>query len=72
MPSALKFTWDPVKARSNRVKHGVSFEEASTAFHDPNAQFYVDLAHANRLIAIGWSSKDRVLIVVHVDMMDTV
>jgi uncharacterized DUF497 family protein len=29
------FDWDPRKAKSNRLKHGVSFEEATTAFLDP-------------------------------------
>ena len=29
------FGWDPRKAKSNRLKHGVSFEEATTAFLDP-------------------------------------
>ncbi len=30
----LLFEWDPNKARSNSAKHGVSFDEASTAFED--------------------------------------
>ncbi|MGE5853686.1 MAG: BrnT family toxin [Deltaproteobacteria bacterium] len=29
------FDWDPRKAMSNWLKHGVSFEEAATAFLDP-------------------------------------
>ena len=29
------FTWDEAKARSNRKKHGVSFEEAARVFFDP-------------------------------------
>jgi uncharacterized DUF497 family protein len=29
------FDWDSRKAQSNRRKHGVSFEEAATAFLDP-------------------------------------
>ena len=31
----LVFEWDPQKAKSNMNKHGISFEEASTAFNDP-------------------------------------
>jgi hypothetical protein len=27
--------WDPAKARANRRKHGVTFEEAVTVFNDP-------------------------------------
>lgn len=32
-----RFEWDPVKAESNRRKHGVSFEMATRAFADPFA-----------------------------------
>jgi len=28
------FDWDGEKARTNRAKHGVSFEEAATVFRD--------------------------------------
>jgi len=30
----LRFEWDPGKATENLAKHGGSFEEAATAFHD--------------------------------------
>jgi uncharacterized DUF497 family protein len=30
----LVLEWDPKKATSNKTKHGVSFEEAGTAFFD--------------------------------------
>ncbi|MGB7070231.1 MAG: BrnT family toxin [Pyrinomonadaceae bacterium] len=33
----MEFEWDPRKAYSNFEKHGVSFDEASLAFFDPNA-----------------------------------
>jgi hypothetical protein len=33
----LRFEWDPVKARSNQRKHGVSFEDAMHVFQDPCA-----------------------------------
>lgn len=29
------FEWDDARAESNRVKHGVSFEEAAWAMKDP-------------------------------------
>jgi uncharacterized DUF497 family protein len=29
------FEWDEIKAAANLDKHGVSFELASTVFHDP-------------------------------------
>ena len=31
---ALRFEWDRSKAEANRDKHGVTFDEASTAFGD--------------------------------------
>ena len=31
----LVFDWDKDKARSNRVKHKVTFDEARTVFGDP-------------------------------------
>ena len=37
----IKFDWDPVKAESNKKKHGVSFEEAQSVFYDEFAvQFF--------------------------------
>jgi uncharacterized protein len=36
--TSLRFEWDEAKNRSNRRKHGVSFEEARTAFPDENGR----------------------------------
>jgi len=33
--TGIRFEWDEAKSRSNRRKHGVSFEEASQVFRDP-------------------------------------
>ena len=33
----MEFEWDPDKAIVNLEKHGISFDEASLAFFDPNA-----------------------------------
>ena len=32
---AVRWRWDPDKAATNRVKHGLSFETAALAFEDP-------------------------------------
>src|SRR6185312_8777585 len=32
----IEFEWDPAKAKSNERKHGVTFEEATLVFQDPN------------------------------------
>src|ERR1700761_9017868 len=31
----MRFEWDEAKSRSNRVKHGIGFEEAAQVFRDP-------------------------------------
>jgi uncharacterized DUF497 family protein len=33
----MEIEWDPAKASSNELKHGVEFEEAATCLLDPNA-----------------------------------
>jgi hypothetical protein len=33
----ILFEWDPVKARTNRRKHGITFENAVRVFGDPDA-----------------------------------
>jgi len=37
----LRFEWDDAKNRSNRRKHGISFEEARTAFLDETPASYL-------------------------------
>jgi uncharacterized DUF497 family protein len=64
----LAFTWDPAKDRANRRRHGVSFSEARTAFHDENAKVYFDPDHPgeeDRFILLGMSFHLRVLVVCH-------
>ena len=64
----LKFRWDERKNRANIKKHGVSFEEAATAFKDENALQYFDPDHSedeDRFILLGLSVKLRVLVVCH-------
>jgi uncharacterized DUF497 family protein len=62
------FDWDPAKAQANFRRHGVSFGEAQTAFHDDFGLLVDDPDHSQteeRLLLIGLSSKLRVLVVVH-------
>jgi len=42
----MRFDWDTRKAVTNQVKHGISFEEAVTAFDDPFALVAPDLPHS--------------------------
>ena len=48
----LRFEWDPVKARTNQRKHGISFEDAMHVFDDPYALFELD--HADELGELRW------------------
>jgi uncharacterized DUF497 family protein len=64
-----RFEWDSGKAASNRRKHGVSFEEASTVLDDPHVLFVADWDHGEpRVNLIGVSAEGRVLFVVNVEM----
>lgn len=43
----MTFEWDSNKARSNKLKHGVSFDLAITAFDDPYALIERDTEHSS-------------------------
>ena len=71
----MEFEWDPEKARRNLRKHGVSFDEAVTAFCDPLSVTFDDPDHSvggQRYITVGFSSQKRLLVVAHVDRGKTV
>ncbi len=61
------FEWDDAKAAANVAKHGVSFEEAATAFEDPAHIVLPDANDPDRFILVGYSIKGRCLVVVHVE-----
>ena len=64
----IRVEWDPAKARINRRKHGVSFEEAETVFYDDHALLLDDPEHSgdeDRFVLLGLSSRFRVLVIVH-------
>ncbi len=61
--NSLRFIWNEGKSLTNRRKHGVSFEEAQTAFHDENAKVYFDPDHSeaeDRFILLGLSFRLRI------------
>jgi uncharacterized DUF497 family protein len=64
----VRFVWSARKAQSNLKKHGVSFEEASSAFADPLSAYYSDTLHSDRFILIGYSKLRRLLYVVHAEV----
>ena len=65
------FEWDPRKATANRRKHGISFEDAVTAFADRLAVTVADPDHSDadeaRYILVGRSAKGRLLVVSHAE-----
>ena len=66
----LLFEWDLGKARKNIRSHGVSFDEASTAFGDALSLTIYDPLHSDdedRFVLIGNSHKNRLLVVVHTE-----
>ncbi|MGA2091478.1 MAG: BrnT family toxin [Endomicrobiales bacterium] len=66
--SEITFAWDGQKARNNQKKHGISFEEAETVFHDPNAIVINDPDHSDdedRFIILGVSFTQHILVVCH-------
>lgn len=66
--TSLRFQWDEAKNRSNRRKHGISFEEARTAFLDENARVIPDPDHSEdeeRFVLLGLSISLRELVVCH-------
>jgi len=66
----LTFEWDEAKARENRRKHRVKFEEGKTIFNDPFLWTFPDPEHSDveqRYLSIGYSVNARVLVVSHTE-----
>ncbi|MCK5133128.1 MAG: BrnT family toxin [Candidatus Sabulitectum sp.] len=71
----LYFEWDENKAKENQVKHGVSFNEASTAFSDSLSLTIHDPLHSDeedRFVLLGISVSNRLLLVVHTERIDKI
>lgn len=65
------FEWDSVKNHKNKIKHGITFENAILAFYDPFALYSEsDQSSEKREILIG-SSQDGVLFVVFIKKTTT-
>jgi len=66
----LTFEWDKNKAHSNLHRHKITFDEASTVFKDTVSLTIDDPLHSqdeNRLILVGMSYKNRLLVVIHTE-----
>lgn len=64
----MVYEWNSAKAKTNLNEHGVSFEEATTAFLDPFALTFNDPDHSDdetREITIGSTVSQQVVFVSH-------
>lgn len=71
----MRFQWDSKKAKENLRKHSISFDEASTVFLDCLSLTIPDPLHSTaeeRFVTLGYSEKQRILVVVHVDKIDDI
>jgi uncharacterized DUF497 family protein len=71
----LLFEWNPEKATNNKKIHGITFDEASTAFKDTLSLTIYDPLHSedeSRLVLIGNSYRNRLLVVIHTERGDRV
>lgn len=69
----VDFEWDASKADSNQKKHGVSFEEATTAFGDPLSLTIPDPDHSHeedRFVLMGETYRRRLIVVVFTERED--
>jgi len=70
----MDFEWDREKATNNLEKHGVSFEEAATAFGDPLSSTILDPDSSDdeeRYVLIGQAFSGRLVVVVHTDRRES-
>jgi uncharacterized DUF497 family protein len=71
----MNFEWESEKAAENLKRHGVSFEEAATAFGDPLSITIDDPDHSeaeDRFILLGMTFRGRLVVVVHTDRGENV
>ena len=62
------FDWDENKDQINQLKHGISFDEASTVFYDERALLFDDPEHSeeeDRFLLLGMSEDANLCIVCH-------
>lgn len=63
----MHFSWDEAKAKSNKTKHGVSFEVSKEVFNDPCLIVQMDNSTdiEQRFHALGMVKNQLILLVVH-------
>ena len=71
----MTYEWDAEKAKVNRRKHRISFEDAATVFLDPIALTFPDPDHSGgeeREITIGRTTRQQIVFVSHCPRGDRV
>lgn len=65
----MRFEWDPEKARSNLIKHGISFDAAVKVFDDPSRFSEIDwvVDGETRWLTVGRVGFVTVIFVAHAD-----
>ena len=66
MSLVYEFEWDEEKDRINRMKHGVSFEEATVVFSDSMRREEFDWVHSiteNRWLTVGIAGCDILTVI---------
>ena len=64
----MRFEWDESKGRDNRRKHGVTFNDAKSAFTDNFGRLIPDHDHSvgeARFVLLGMSIRHGLLVVCH-------
>jgi uncharacterized DUF497 family protein len=67
--------WDDRKARANKAKHGVSFEDAVAVLEDALSMTFRDPDHSieeSRFLTFGHDLSGRILVVAHADRGEAV
>jgi uncharacterized protein len=62
------FEWDSKKAAANEAKHGVSFEEAGSAFFDPGGIDGEDVGHSAtepRRLRLAQSAAGNIIVIAY-------
>lgn len=69
----IQITFDPSKADSNLIKHGISFDEAKIALFDPSALVREDYDHNEpRFVLLGMANRLLVVVYCYVDNDDMI
>lgn len=71
----MLFEWDENKNQTNITKHGIDFQEASTAFGDPMALDFDDPDHSlgeYRLLLLGMTITQRHVVISYTEREDQI